>query len=99
MNGSYKAVLGAVACVAVLGGCSLSREATMDPGFGNTVQSIKAMQVIDPQAGQEEPAVATVDGQKTEQALERYRKEKGKAPTQRLIIDVGSGGTAGSTSQ
>jgi hypothetical protein len=99
MSNSYKRVLGVVGCVVVLGGCSLSRQATMGSDFGNAVQANNAAQIIDPKAGQQEPVVGTVDGQKTEQTLQRYRKEKGKAPTQRLIIDVGSTGTSSSTSQ
>jgi type IV pilus biogenesis protein CpaD/CtpE len=89
MYRSYAAVFSAVACVAVLTGCSLSRQAVMDPGFGNTVKSNMAAQIIDPAAGQETLPVSTLNGQKTEQVMKDYRKEKGKTETKRLIIDMG----------
>jgi hypothetical protein len=94
MNHGYKMLIGACACILLLGGCSLSHEASMAGGFGDAVHTNQALQIIDPVAGQEEPAVSTLDGPKAERGMERYHKEQRKAPTQRLILDVGGSGTS-----
>lgn len=71
-----------------LAGCSQSHQQTMGKDFGNAVKTNTAMQVINPEAGQEDMPAMTLDGQKAEQVLEQYRSETGKADTEGLIQDV-----------
>jgi type IV pilus biogenesis protein CpaD/CtpE len=61
----------------------------MGEDFGNAVKTNTAMQVINPEAGQEDMPPMALDGQKAEQALEQYRQETGEAETGTLVEDVG----------
>jgi hypothetical protein len=61
----------------------------MGEGFGNAVKTNTALQVINPEAGQEDMPPMALDGQKAEQGLEQYRKETGEAETEELVTGVG----------
>ncbi len=78
----------------VITGCATGPH--LRDGFGNTLQTDIAKQVIDPMAGQSVSAKAgTLDGQKAAAALDRYRKDSGKTDTGRIVTDVGSGTSGG----
>ncbi len=70
-------------------GCTYIPQTSMDPDFGNAVKTNIAAQTIDPNAGQQDQPAAALDGQKSEQVLKNYRKEKGKVQRGKLIIDLG----------
>jgi type IV pilus biogenesis protein CpaD/CtpE len=71
-------------------GLSLSSCATFyDDNLGSKVASNKSAQVINPDAVTEEASVATLEGQKAEKLLKRYRTEKADAPTEKLLKDLG----------
>ena len=77
-----------------LAGCSQSQNfaqppSTMGEDFGNAVKTNTAMQVINPEAGQEDMPPMALDGQKAEQALEQYRGATGEAETEGLVEGVG----------
>ena len=72
-----------------LTGCSQSHQMKMGEDFGNAVRTNTALQVINPEAGQEDMPPMALDGQKAEQALEQYRRATGEAETERLVEDVG----------
>jgi hypothetical protein len=72
-----------------LAGCSQSHQLTMSEDFGNAVKTNTAMQVINPEAGQEDIPPMALDGQKAEQGLEQYRGATGEAETEQLIQNVG----------
>lgn len=72
-----------------LAGCNQSHQQTMSEDFGNAVRTNTALQVINPEAGQEDMPPMALDGQKAEQALEQYRKEAGEAETGGLVTGVG----------
>jgi type IV pilus biogenesis protein CpaD/CtpE len=72
-----------------LAGCATVPQESLTPGLGNAVKSNIAVQTVNPGAGQEEYPAATLNGQKSEQVMKEYRKEKGKTETKRLIIDMG----------
>ena len=72
-----------------LTGCSQSHQQTLGEDFGNAVKTNTAMQVINPEAGQEDLPPMALDGQKAEQALEQYRGATGEAETEKLVEDVG----------
>jgi type IV pilus biogenesis protein CpaD/CtpE len=72
-----------------LAGCSQSHQLTMSEDFGNAVKTNTAMQVINPEAGQEDMPPMALDGQKAEQGLEQYRGATGEAETEQLIQNVG----------
>ena len=73
-----------------LAGCDQSHQQTMSKDFGNEVRTNTALQVINPEAGQEDMPPMALDGQKAEQALERYRTDTGEAETEGLIKGIGS---------
>ena len=70
-----------------LAGCNTSHQQTMSEDFGNAVRTNTALQVINPEAGQEDMPPMTLDGQKAEQGLEQYRKATGEAETEELVKD------------
>ncbi|ATX81775.1 hypothetical protein Ga0123462_0906 [Mariprofundus ferrinatatus] len=60
----------------------------MQSDFGNSVKTNIARQTINPDAGAEQMAPATLDGQKAEKAMKTYREGDGKASTDRLVQDM-----------
>jgi type IV pilus biogenesis protein CpaD/CtpE len=77
-----------LSAVLLLVACNLGHRSTMRPDFGNAVKTNMAVQTINPEAGQVEQEASALDGQKAEKALERYRKDKGKAPAEKLVTDI-----------
>ncbi|HKJ76106.1 MAG TPA: hypothetical protein VKA64_02795 [Gammaproteobacteria bacterium] len=77
-----------IAGILLASGCVTSSKQTMKEDFGDAVRNNTAAQVIDPMAGQEEMPAHTLDGQKGELALDRYRTEEAEAETDRLVEDV-----------
>lgn len=76
-----------------LTGCQTMSEqesGTLDPEFGNAVKSNAAVQVVNPDAGRVEQPAPPLEGQQAERALKDYRKDKGAAPSDRLLIDIGA---------
>ena len=67
----------------MVAGCS--HDMTMQDDFGNSVKTNMAKQTINPDAGKEQLAPATMDGQKAEKNLKAYREGDGKAPNDRLV--------------
>jgi len=78
----------AVAAVLLLNGCTTTPEPPMREDFGDAVRTNIAAQVIDPTAGQEEMPVGTLDGQKVEAGVQRYREARPEAETRRLLGDL-----------
>ncbi|MCK5003100.1 MAG: hypothetical protein KAS57_08745 [Gammaproteobacteria bacterium] len=69
-----------------VGGCA----ALYDKNLGSKVELNKSAQVVDADAVyEEEGSLATLEGQKAEALLNRYRKEKAEAPTEKLLKDIG----------
>ena len=68
----------------IVGGCSI-----FDKNLGSSVNSNTSAQLVDPYAGHAE-SVSTLDGQKAEKLLTEYRTEKAKAPTEKLLKDLGN---------
>lgn len=87
MDNRYIAAIPVILSV-YLAGCSQPHQVTLSDDFGNAVRTNIAQQVINPTAGQQDMPAATLDGQKTEQVLENYRKDDGKVDTERLVKDV-----------
>ncbi|MEA1988526.1 MAG: hypothetical protein U9N57_04870 [Pseudomonadota bacterium] len=72
-------------------GLSLSACATLyDDNLGSKIEANKSAQVINPDAVTNDASVATLEGQKAEKLMERYRKEKAEAPTERLLQNLGN---------
>lgn len=86
-------ILGVFAVVSLTGCQTMSEQSapTLDPEFGNAVKSNMAVQVVTPEAGRTEQPAPPLEGQKAERALKDYRQEKGDAPSDRLLIDIGAG--------
>ena len=92
MNMTRLMFLGLAAAMSLAGCQTMSEPAnpTLAPDFGDAVKTNTALQVVNPEAGMAEQPAPPLEGQKAEKAMDKYRKEEGKAPSQRLIIDVGS---------
>lgn len=64
--------------------------ALYDKDLGSKVELNKSAQVVDADAVEEEEGhLATLEGQKAEKLMIRYRKEKAEAPTEKLLKDIG----------
>lgn len=74
------------ALVVFLTGCR--GQPHLNPDFGNSVANNKAGQVVNPSAAAQDRADATLDGQKAEKALDRYRKDRPDESRQKLVKDI-----------
>ena len=84
MANKYLIAVSIIPCL-YLAGCNLSHQQTMGEDFGNAVRTNTALQVINPEAGQEDMPPMALDGQKAEQAIEQYREATGEAETEDLV--------------
>lgn len=73
-----------------LAGCSQSHQQTINEEFGDSIKTNTAMQVINPDAGQEDMPPMALDGQKAETGLTEYRKDTGEAGKEDLVKDIGN---------
>ena len=65
--------------------------ALYDKDLGSKVELNKSAQVVNADAVEEEEShLATLEGQKAEKLMSRYRKEKAEAPTEVLLKGVGN---------
>jgi hypothetical protein len=87
MTNKYFIVISIMLSV-LLTGCDLSHQQAMGEGFGNAVRTNTALQVINPEAGQEDMPPMALDGQKAEQGMEQYRGATGEAETEGLVKDI-----------
>ena len=61
-----------------------------DKDLGSKVVSNNSAQVINPDAIYEQGSIATLEGQKAEKLMIRYRKEKADAPAETLLKGLGN---------
>ena len=65
--------------------------ALYDKDLGSKVELNKSVQVVDADAVKEEGSpLATLEGQKAEKLMLRYRREEAEAPTEKLLKDIGN---------
>ena len=64
--------------------------ALFDKNLGSKVFINNSAQVINADAIYEQGSVATLEGQKAEKLMLRYRKEEAAAPTETLLKDIGN---------
>lgn len=77
----------ALGAALLLAGCAAP---TLHPDFGNSYRNNTMVQRMDPGAeGRERPA-ATVDGQKAEKGLARYRTDKPDSSRETLVQKTGN---------
>lgn len=72
--------------VGLMSGCA----PLYDANHGSKVNWNNTIQTVDLSASEDTPPVATLDGQKAEKLLKRYRQEKAKAPTEALMKTIGN---------
>lgn len=83
----YKYLVTLATSAFLLAGCASDRALTLDPAFGNAVKQNIAEQTINPM-GQPADASATMDGQKAQQAVDRYRKGPAETKDESLVRDI-----------
>ncbi|MDT8452506.1 MAG: hypothetical protein RQ936_07170 [Gammaproteobacteria bacterium] len=59
-----------------------------DKNNGSEVTWNKKVQVVNPNAVNEQSSVAALEGQKAEALMSRYRKEKAEVPAEKLLKDI-----------
>lgn len=83
-----KLVWAAAGMAMVLGaGCSQEK---LRPDFRNSTANNTAVQAVNPDAAAQAQTASTVDGQKAEKALERYRADKPEATRGKLLSELGN---------
>lgn len=60
-----------------------------DNNLGSKVEWNKSAQTVNRAAVEDDAPIATLEGQKAEKLMSRYRKEEADAPTERLLKDIG----------
>lgn len=78
--------------------CALAGCTPVDTGFGDSVKTNIATQVIDPDVTYDAP-LASAAGAKMAPAVERYRTDKVKTPKGIRTTNVGSGSSTGGSSK
>jgi hypothetical protein len=84
-----------VACLA-LDGC-MSSTPHWDQTFGDSVHQITAMQVLNPQAGQNDDPVDGIDGTSANSAMASYDKSFVAPPPPQNMFTIGVGSGSGSS--
>lgn len=68
-------------------GCAQQK---MRPDFGNSTLNNVSVQTVNPDAAAQAQAGNTVDGQKAEKALQRYRADAGQASRGKILSELGN---------
>ena len=84
----------ALLLVLALDGCAVSRSPQVDQRFGQAVNSAKARQTIDPQAGAKAPDPHGIDGNAAAESIQRYRDSFKAPPPTFVIINGAPSGSA-----
>lgn len=71
---------------ALLAGCSQEK---LRQDFRNSTANNAAVQTVNPDAAEQALTPNTVDGQKAEKALQRYRADKAEATRGKLLSELG----------
>jgi len=91
-------VIDRLALAALPAACALAGCTPVDTGFGDSVKTNIAVQVINPEVVYDAP-LASAAGAKMAPAVERYRTDKVKAPKGIRTTNIGSGGSTGGSSR
>ncbi len=74
--------------LAICGGC-VSLDEPISSDFGKAYHANMAAQIVDPEAAEGAP---TMDGQRTDAAIERYRTDTIKEPEEAKGVEFGNSG-------
>lgn len=90
-----KGILAGILATAILAGCAATTTPNLDAKFGQSLTTLKAQQIINPDASRNTDPVAGIDGQAANAIIDRYHKayETPAAAPSGSIGTVGSGGT------
>lgn len=83
-----------MALVACLAGCA-SPTPMLDEKFGDSVRQIRAMQTLNPDAGNREDGVVGMDGLAAREAMGRYQESFRTPPPTVNVINIGGSVTGG----
>ncbi len=86
MKQSCKNVLWVAFSVSVLAGCMAPKH--LDSDLGKTLEANKQAQYQNPVT--QSTAAAELDGLKSQQVMDTYRRDSGKADGERILTDMGS---------
>lgn len=86
-------LIGAAVCLLALGGCAATASPDWDARFGDSMRTLKAQQLIDPEAPtRNAQTIPSTDGRTTHEAMDRH-VESYRSPPPTTVINVGSIGT------
>lgn len=77
-----------MALVACLAGCA-SPTPMLDEKFGDSVRQIRAMQTLNPDAGNRDDGVAGLDGLAAQESMGRYQQSFKAPPPATNVINIG----------
>ena len=83
-------LLAAAAATLVLQACAMAPN--LDARFGDTVNSAKAQQTLNPDASRNRNVVAGLDGKAAQEAMVRYRDSFKTPPPAANVFTIGVGG-------
>lgn len=97
LAGKWTVAIGAAALL--LAGCA-ARAPVLDQHFGETVNTAKAQQTVNPDASLDRDPVAGLDGPAADATIDQYHKsyESPPQPVNVFTIGIGSGSGSGGTS-
>jgi hypothetical protein len=81
-------ILGVIAVAALLTWLSGCSHAPLSKTFNEANANNIAVQTVNPGAGKADGELAALDGQKSEQLLQRYRTDTGKATSGGLVTNI-----------
>jgi type IV pilus biogenesis protein CpaD/CtpE len=85
----FKGILGGLLAAALLAGCAATSTPNLDAKFGQSMNTLKAQQIINPDASRNTDPVAGIDGQAANAIIDRYHKGY-EAPAPALTGTIGS---------
>lgn len=88
---NFKLILAALLTPVFLVSCASAPTPMLDEHFGEAVNSAKAAQTINPDASLSTDAVAGVDGQAANAAVDRYHKSFVQPPASTNVFTIGVG--------
>ena len=86
-------LMGIIPLLGMLAGCSGMSRVEMD--YGNSIQTAKMNQILNPQAGKNLEPVTGLDGKAAKATVEKYQKSFEAAPTPSSLPSIITLGTSG----
>ncbi len=82
----YLTLIGLIATLLIFSGCA--RETMLSRNWGNSFESAKQSQILNPEAGKNLEPVVGLDGQASENNMEKYREGFKKENSKEMTLTI-----------